>query len=65
MIKIEETEQWQLEGICKKCRRYDYCSKPCTRHKESLKNMVTGMVNSIMPDYISKLSDIYYNQLFN
>ena len=31
MDKIQENEQWKLQGDCAKCRRNNYCSKPCTR----------------------------------
>lgn len=30
---IPETEQWQLDGDCDKCRRSKFCSKQCTANK--------------------------------
>lgn len=33
MNKINETEQWLLNGNCSKCRRNEHCSKPCTKNK--------------------------------
>lgn len=31
--KPNSNEQWLLDGICRECRRKDYCSKPCKRNK--------------------------------
>lgn len=33
MSKINESEQWLLDGKCHICRKRDYCSKPCTKCK--------------------------------
>lgn len=33
---MEKTNQWELDGICNRCRRASYCSKPCTEHKRVL-----------------------------
>lgn len=35
MERIQENEQWKLDGDCRKCRRVKYCSKPCTRCKHA------------------------------
>lgn len=37
MEQIQENEQWKLNGNCKKCRRNNYCSKPCTRHNRRIR----------------------------
>lgn len=29
----DSNEQWLLDGICRECRRKDYCSTPCKRNK--------------------------------
>lgn len=29
----DSDEQWLLDGICRECRRKDYCSKSCKRNK--------------------------------
>lgn len=29
----DNNEQWLLDGVCRECRRKDYCSKPCKRNK--------------------------------
>ncbi len=42
MEQIQENEQWKLNGNCEKCRRNNYCSKPCTRHNRR------GLVADIM-----------------
>lgn len=31
--KPDSNEQWLLDGICRECRRKDYCSKPCKRYE--------------------------------
>ncbi len=33
-------EQWQEEGNCKKCRRANYCSKPCKAAKWRLEEVI-------------------------
>lgn len=30
MERIEQNEQWKLQGNCQVCRRRNYCSKLCT-----------------------------------
>ena len=62
MKKINESDQWLLNGICSKCRRSDYCKKPCMANKrmaerrmkslvaETMNNMTGGM----MKDAINK-----------
>ena len=34
---MNNTEQWKTDGICEKCRREKYCSKPCTACKRRTK----------------------------
>lgn len=50
---IPETEQWQLNGDCNKCRRAEYCRKSCTARKRSseraLRNFANSIVNTIAP----------------
>ena len=31
-----KTQQWELDGICSKCRRASYCSKACREDKRLL-----------------------------
>lgn len=44
MDKIQENEQWKLQGNCNKCRRNSYCSKPCTRYKEMARTQMERLV---------------------
>ena len=37
-------EQWKEEGNCKKCRRADYCGKPCTSAKERLRKVIRAKI---------------------
>ena len=38
-----KTDQWLLEGKCLECRRYNYCSKPCTKSKRRTKAILQQM----------------------
>ena len=31
----EENERWKSDGDCTKCRRKEYCSKPCKMFKRA------------------------------
>lgn len=51
MERIKENEQWKLQGDCTKCRRNNYCSKPCThynrRKRAELKRLVANTMNEM------------------
>lgn len=42
MEKINETEQWLLSGVCSKCRKEKYCSKPCTKYTRRTNAILTA-----------------------
>ena len=42
------SDQWLLEGDCKKCRRAKYFSKPCTKNMNASRAMVRLLANEIM-----------------
>ena len=48
MEQIQENEQWKLNGNCEKCRRNNYCSKPCTRYNKLIRSEITGLVADTM-----------------
>lgn len=56
---IPETDQWKLNGNCDKCRRANYCNKPCTAKKKATKRQLDAlkdkMIDSVFPDW-EKLS---------
>ena len=54
-MKINKTEQWLLEGKCKKCRRKAYYSKPCTKNKKRFLGAMRNMVKRF--PYLPYLSD--------
>lgn len=62
MEKINENEQWRLNGDCSKCRREKYCSTPCTHYKRresaELRVLVAETMNEMtggaMADHIDK-----------
>jgi len=39
---MEENEQWVKGGDCKKCRRQNYCSKPCKEYKSARQVFLRG-----------------------
>lgn len=47
-MNVSEAEQWLKEGDCNKCRRQNYCSKPCTRNKRRTNTIVSSLVASYM-----------------
>ena len=46
--QIPETEQWQLNGDCDKCRRADYCHRPCGAKKRANKRLRNALGNAII-----------------
>lgn len=44
----QQNEQWKLEGNCTKCRRQNYCSKPCTSNKRAYRGMMRAIVADSM-----------------
>ncbi len=32
-------DSWKTDGNCNECRRQSYCGKPCTAHKNAIKNL--------------------------
>lgn len=44
--EINESDQWLLDGECKKCRRDKYCSKPCKALQTSLRRLIVDGVRS-------------------
>ena len=48
-----ETEQWKLNGDCKKCRRAEHCRKKCTANKRAsdraLKTIANALINTTAP----------------
>lgn len=41
---VDLTEQWLLDGICSKCRKKDYCSKPCKSNKKRNENEILAFI---------------------
>ena len=48
MEQIQKNEQWKLNGNCEKCRRNNYCSKPCTRYNRRIRAKFKGLVVDTM-----------------
>ncbi len=40
----DSNEQWLLDGICRECRRQDYCSKPCKRNQVRIEREVNAYI---------------------
>lgn len=45
MALYEESEQWNLEGDCRKCRRKKYCKKPCSASKHAFNRDMARIVD--------------------
>lgn len=43
-MSIKHDEQWHLNGNCEKCRKQNYCSKPCTAKKRRENYMLKNAV---------------------
>jgi len=50
MEKINEAEQWLLDGDCSKCRKANYCSKLCTRHIRRTDAILTATAVNMLDD---------------
>lgn len=48
MSSIPETDQWLLLGNCDKCRRRNYCNKPCTKGKRRREAEIRSVVAEAM-----------------
>lgn len=52
--QIPETDQWKLNGDCKKCRRAEYCRKKCTACKRAeerqIKALGNAIIDSVLPE---------------
>ena len=55
--QIPKTEQWKLSGNCDKCRRANYCNKPCGAKKVRTKGLYRALGNAII-DYIAPTPEI-------
>lgn len=42
----DSNEQWLLDGICRECRRKDFCSKPCKRNKVRTEREIIGCIHA-------------------
>lgn len=50
---IPETDQWKLNGNCDKCRRNEYCKKPCTANKRAYERRLRGTVEGFIDSHFS------------
>ena len=46
--QIPETDQWQLNGDCDKCRRANYCTNKCSVKKRRLQGIYRALGNAII-----------------
>lgn len=64
MENINQSNQWELNGECAKCRRRNYCSRDCTakrkKDQEILDRIVGNAVNTQTNDYFNRLGEKYY-----
>lgn len=68
MEQIQENEQWKLNGNCEKCRRSNYCSTPCTRHKRRIraefKDLVADTMNKMTGGVMREIIDKTVNGIW-
>lgn len=64
MSNIPETEQWKLNGDCKKCRRAEHCRKDCTARKRAsdraLKAYSDAIIDAVMPEPFASHAKKWY-----
>lgn len=53
-MTINENEQWLSNGDCNKCRRKNYCGKPCTQHARAMKRTTAMIVSKAIANVIIK-----------
>lgn len=46
MENINQTNQWELNGDCAKCRRRNYCSRDCTAKRKKDQEILTKIVGN-------------------
>lgn len=44
---IPETDQWLLDGDCKKCRKMEYCSKACKATKVAMQKEISRILQKM------------------
>lgn len=52
--KIDNSEQWKLEGNCDKCRKKEYCSKGCKAAKTRVRRIVAGVTEQVVREFFKK-----------
>ena len=57
---IPETDQWKLNGNCDKCRRANYCNKPCGAKKRAGQRLRKALGNAMI-DALAPLPSIADN----
>lgn len=55
--QIPETEQWQLEGDCDKCRKQKYCSKECGAFKKEYNKALNEMYQKLLEKWEAKKNE--------
>ena len=62
MNKIDNNEQWTLNGDCSLCRRQKYCSNPCTKAKRRrailVQSTIHNAINNITGGAYQRVLDI-------
>lgn len=56
---MQDNEQWLLQGDCSKCRKNNYCSKPCSCHKR----MVDSKFKLFVFDAMNELTGGIMNEI--
>lgn len=54
------SENWKTDGNCKECRRRNYCSKACKKHKEYEQAIIAEAVSRTL---VGRLSNMMRKQM--
>ena len=52
--EINASEQWLLDGDCKKCRRQRYCTKVCRKNRIATEREINAVITkAILKRFVS------------
>ena len=55
MENIDQTNQWELNGECAKCRRRNWCHRDCTAKRKIDQALIQQTANKVFTDKFPSL----------
>jgi len=46
---VSGSDQWELDGNCKICRKNDYCKTQCGPNRVRSQQLLDNIINKVMP----------------